>query len=53
MVGVPAPISEIGCPLGVGVGQALNRYNFGCIAASDSLFECLILEIGFRHEAVQ
>jgi len=35
MEGVPPRTSEIGVPLVCGVGQV----NFGCMAASDSLFD--------------
>jgi len=41
MVEVLPPMAEIGCSLGAwdGAGKPLNRYNFGCMIASDSMFD--------------
>jgi len=41
MMAVPPSTTEIGCSLGTwsGAGKCSNRYNFGCVTASDSLFD--------------
>ena len=42
MVGVSSPVAEIGVSLRHGVGQGrqmFNRYNFGYMTASDSMFD--------------
>jgi len=52
MVGFPPPISEIGCPLGVGGGAGKLWIDITS-AVWQLATHCLILGVGFRGQAIQ